>query len=142
MISVSRRYRFSASHRLHVPAFSDLENDQLFGKCNNPFGHGHNYEVEVTVDGQIDAATGRAVDLTALDALISNTVVARYDHRNLNAELPEFARTVPTTENLGLEIEKLLRQRWPAAFPGGMPRLQRIRISETERNIFEVASYE
>jgi len=138
MISVTRRYRFCASHRLHVAGFDEKANDELFGKCNNPFGHGHNYEVEITVAGPIDAPTGRAVDLAALDALVNRTVVFRYDHRNLNEELPEFATLVPTTENLGVEIERHLKREWHSVFPNATPRLERIRIFETERNIFEL----
>ncbi len=140
MITVNRRYRFSASHRLHVPSLDEGANDELFGKCNNPFGHGHNYEFEVSVEGPIDARTGRAVDLDALDALVARAVVARYDHRYLNAELPEFAEEVPTTENLGVQIERRLAAEWASVFPSGKPGLRRIRIFETERNIIDIAS--
>jgi 6-pyruvoyltetrahydropterin/6-carboxytetrahydropterin synthase len=122
-----------------VNAFDDQTNDKLFGKCNNPFGHGHNYEIEVGVEGAIDPQTGCAVDLNRLDELVRRLVVNRYDHRNLNVELPEFADDVPTTENLGRAIERGLSENWEAAFPAGQPRLKRIRIFETERNIFEVA---
>ncbi len=136
MITLSRRYRFSASHRLHVPSLSEEENQELFGKCNNPFGHGHNYEIEVSVTGKIDPASGRVVDLNGLDALVGRTIIARYDHRYLNEELPEFATEVPTTENLGRQIEQRLASAWPSSFPP----LEGIRIFETERNIFEIAS--
>jgi 6-pyruvoyltetrahydropterin/6-carboxytetrahydropterin synthase len=139
VITVSRRYKFSASHRLHVAEFDEARNDELFGKCNNPFGHGHNYEVEVSVEGAIDPNTGRAVNLFALDELVSRAVVQRYGHRYLNEELPEFERVVPTTENLGVAIRHQLQEQWPAAFPTGTPRLGRIRIFETERNIIEIA---
>ena len=112
MITVSRLYKFSASHRLHVDAFDEARNDELFGKCNNPYGHGHNYEVEVSVDGEIDPRTGRAVNLFALDELVSRAVVRRYGYRYLNEELPEFAREVPTTENLGVAIRQQLEDQW------------------------------
>lgn len=142
MISVQRRYRFSAAHRLHVAEFDEARNDALFGKCNNPFGHGHNYEIEVSVAGPIDPRTGRAVDIGRLDRFVESEVIARYDHRYLNEELPEFEREVPTTENLGVEIRRRLIEGWASVFPGGQPRLERIRIFETERNIFEIAAYE
>ncbi len=140
MITLNRRYKFSASHRLHVPALSVDANQELFGKCNNPFGHGHNYEMEVSVKGEIHSQTGQAVDLNILDDLVRRNVVARYDHRYLNSELPEFEEAVPTTENLGLAIQRILRDEWPSAFPAGEPQLTAVRIFETERNIFEVAS--
>jgi 6-pyruvoyltetrahydropterin/6-carboxytetrahydropterin synthase len=140
MITVNRRYKFSASHRLHVDQFDEATNDELFGKCNNPFGHGHNYEFEVGVEGEIDPRTGFAADLRVLDELVQRTVVARYDHRYLNEELPEFEHDVPTTENLGLAIRRRLETVWPSAFPEGNPKLLLIRIYETERNIFEVAA--
>ncbi len=133
-ISASRRYKFSASHRLHSSALSAAENRELFGKCNNPFGHGHNYEVEVTVRGEIDRPSGRVVDLARLDELVIGLIVDRYDHRYLNDELPEFKMEIPTTENLGRQIEKRLSEAWPFA----QPVLERIRIFETERNMIEV----
>jgi 6-pyruvoyltetrahydropterin/6-carboxytetrahydropterin synthase len=142
VIQVDRRYRFSASHRLHVAALDEAQNDALFGKCNNPFGHGHNYEIEVSVAGPIDVRTGRAVDVNRLDSLVESAVVSRYDHRYLNEELPEFEHTVPTTENLGVQIRQRLQDGWDEAFPEGQPRLERIRIFETDRNIFEIAAYE
>jgi 6-pyruvoyltetrahydropterin/6-carboxytetrahydropterin synthase len=139
MIGVTRRYRFAASHRLHTPRLSDEENRELYGKCNNPYGHGHNYEVEITVKGPVDPATGRAVDLVVLDRLVQTEVLDVFDHRNLNAEIPQFAGTVPTSENLALYLDDRLRARWRTAFPGAWPRLEKIRIAETERNIFEVS---
>ncbi len=138
MIELTRRYRFSASHRLHSPALSDAENDELYGKCNNPFGHGHNYEIEVTVRGEVDDSTGRVVDLASLDELIRGRVTGPFEHRNLNVEVPEFQSLTPTTENLGMVIDKRLRSVWSEAFPAGTPKLKRIRIYETERNIFVV----
>ena len=139
MIGVTRKYRFAASHRLHAPGLSDRENRELYGKCNNPHGHGHNYEVEISVQGPVDAASGHAVDLEELDRLVKAEVLDAFDHRNMNAEIPRFAEVVPTSENLALELDRRLRERWHTVFPGAWPRLQKIRIAETERNIFEVA---
>ncbi len=130
---VTRRYPFSASHRLHAPQLSDEQNREIFGKCNNPFGHGHNYVLEVTVRGPVDSATGLVVNAQALDRLVRNQVLVRYDHRNLNADVPVFATVPPTTENVTSEIRKDLASHWPETFPA----LERIRIYETERNIFE-----
>jgi 6-pyruvoyltetrahydropterin/6-carboxytetrahydropterin synthase len=138
MIRLTRRYQFSASHRLHSSALSEPENDRIYGKCNNPYGHGHNYEVEITVTGPIDPETGRVVDLADLDALVQDQVVARFDHRNLNEEIMEFERLVPTTENLGVVIDGRLRGEWHRAFPETGPALERVRIYETARNIFEI----
>ena len=141
MFWVTRRYEFSASHRLHAPALSEEENRALYGKCNNPYGHGHNYVVEVSATGPLDPH-GRAVDLAALDALVARDVLAPFDHRNLNAEAAAFAHEVPTSENLAREIWRRLKRRWPAVFPGAWPRLEKIRIAETARNIFEIRADE
>lgn len=137
-IYVSRKYAFSATHRLHAAGLNDAENQAIYGKCNNPHGHGHNYQVEITVAGPVDAVTGRAVDLAALDALAAREVIEPLRYRNLNEEVKAFRTAVPTTENLTLEVERRLRTVWMRAFPGGLPRLEKIRIWETERNISEV----
>jgi 6-pyruvoyltetrahydropterin/6-carboxytetrahydropterin synthase len=138
IVYVSRKYAFSATHRLHAAALTDPENVELYGKCNNPHGHGHNYEVEITVAGPVNAVTGRAVDLTALDALAAREVLEPLRYRNLNKEVEAFRTVVPTTENLTFEVDRRLRAVWAGAFPEGMPRLEKIRIWETERNICEV----
>ncbi len=138
MIRVTRRYRFSASHRLHAAALSAQANRDLYGKCNHPYGHGHNYELEISVRGPVDERSGQAVDRRALDGLVRAEVLEAFDHRNLNAEIPEFRDVVPTSENLGLEIYRRLQGRWPWAFPGAWPRLEKVRIAETGRNLFEV----
>ena len=138
MIRVTRRYEFSASHRLHAAGLTEEENYRLYGKCNNPFGHGHNYVLEVSVRGPVDACSGRAVDPAALDRLVRERVLAAVDHKNLNEQIEEFSRIVPTTENLGLLIHRRLKQAWPQIFPGPWPQLEKVRIAETERNIFEV----
>lgn len=139
---VTRRYQFAASHRLHAQQLSDVENRRLYGKCNNPYGHGHNYVVEVSVRGPLDTVTGRAVDIALLDGLVTRLVVEPFDHRNLNAEVAVFAVVVATSENLGFEICRRLKQHWKEVFPGEWPKLEKIRIGETPRNIFEVSADE
>jgi 6-pyruvoyltetrahydropterin/6-carboxytetrahydropterin synthase len=139
VIRVTRRYQFSASHRLHSPSLSDQDNRRLYGKCNNPFGHGHNYVLDVSVRGPVDERSGRAVDPAALDRLVRERVIAAFDHKNLSAEVETFRRQVPTTENLGLLIHQRLKQNWHTVFQGGWPQLEKVRIAETERNIFEVS---
>jgi 6-pyruvoyltetrahydropterin/6-carboxytetrahydropterin synthase len=139
---VTRRYGFSASHRLHAPQLSDVENRRLYGKCNNPYGHGHNYVVEVSARGPADKHTGRAVDIDALDALVRREVLARFDHRNLNAEIGVFQGVVPTSENLAIEICRKLKENWSEVFPSEWPKLHKIRIAETDRNIFEIEADE
>ena len=131
----SRRYRFSASHRLHSEAYSDAENRATFGKCNNPHGHGHNYVVEVTAGGQVDAQTGMVCDMVKLDDVVSNKVVSRFDHTNLNLD-ESFRDVVPTTENLCIEIYWRLK---PAFTEGefGAVDLVRVRVEETNNNSFE-----
>ena len=129
-IHLTRRYSFSASHRLHNPALSEAENNRTYGKCNNPYGHGHNYVVEVTVSGVPDPATGMVASLVNLDGFVQREVLDAFDHRYLNEEVPLFRERVPTTENLCVEIYRRLR-----AFPAA--RLERIRIEETGLNSFE-----
>ena len=142
MIRVTRRYRFSASHRLHAPQLSDAQNRELYGKCNNPYGHGHNYEVEVSVSGPLDPRSARAVDTGRLDELVRVQVLEPFEHRNLNEEVEAFRAAVPTSENLGREIVRRLKRNWGAVFPHEWPRLERISIAETGRNIFEVSPNE
>ena len=141
MFRVTRRYEFAASHRLHSDQLSADQNRRLYGKCNNPYGHGHNYVVEVSVRGPLDA-TGRAVDIAVLDGLVKRQVVQAFDHRNLNAEVAAFAQVVATSENLGVEICRRLKRNWKEVFPGEWPKLDKIRIGETPRNIFEVGADE
>jgi 6-pyruvoyltetrahydropterin/6-carboxytetrahydropterin synthase len=127
---LSRRYLFSASHRLHSDAMSDAENQATYGKCNNPFGHGHNYIIEITVSGQVDEKTGMVCNLTDLDGFMEREVLARYDHENLNM-LPEFAQEVPTTENLCIQIYEIVQRGFSLAH------LERVRLEETMMNAFE-----
>lgn len=139
MMTLTRRYRFSASHRLHAPSLPEPENARIYGKCNNPFGHGHDYVLDVTVRGPLDEPTGRIVDLETLDALVRREILDAFEHKNLNIDVPSFANTVPTTENLLLEIRRRLAREWACAFPNGAPTLDKIRIEETRRNIFELS---
>ncbi|HVW83379.1 MAG TPA: 6-carboxytetrahydropterin synthase [Bryobacteraceae bacterium] len=141
-VRLSKRYGFVASHRLHSPALSDAENAAIYGKCNNPFGHGHNYEVELTVRGPVDEVTGRVVDLRLLDRVAEEQILAPFRHRNLNEEIDAFRTVVPTTENLSYEVDRRLRSVWQEVFGPSGPRLERVRIWETERNICEVEDYE
>jgi 6-pyruvoyltetrahydropterin/6-carboxytetrahydropterin synthase len=127
---LSRRYLFSASHRLHSDAMSGEENKAIYGKCNNPFGHGHNYIVEVTVSGQVDPRTGMVCNLTDLDGFMEREVLDRYDHQNLNT-MKEFAKDVPTTENLCIQIYEILHRSFHHAH------LQRVKLEETMMNSFE-----
>ena len=129
---LTRRYRFSASHRLNSDAMSPEENSETYGKCNNPYGHGHNYVLEVTVSGQVNAGTGMVCNLVDLDGFVEREVVARYDLENLNT-LREFARNVPTTENLCVEIFEILQRGFHLAH------LERVRLEETMMNSFEYA---
>src|SRR5215472_12590918 len=106
---LTRRYLFSASHRLHSAEMSAEENRETYGKCNNPHGHGHNYSVEVTVSGPVDQSTGMVCNLVDLDSFVEKEVLQRYNLENLNV-LQEFAKAVPTTENLCIEIYEILHR--------------------------------
>ncbi len=138
MIYLTRRYRFSASHRLDAPALTAEENRGLYGKCNNPFGHGHDYILEISVRGTVDPDSGIAVDLNVLDSLVHGEVLAHLDRKDLNREVPAFASAVPTTENVALEVRRRLESRWVAVFSDKLPRLDRVTIYETKRNRFEL----
>ena len=142
MFRVTRRYGFSASHRLHAPQLSEQENRQIYGKCNNPYGHGHNYVLEVSARGPADPRTGLAVETSRLDGLVMGEVLLPFSHKNLNEDVNSFAEVVPTSENLAVEICRRLKRKWCVAFPGEWPRLERVRIAETPRNIFEIEADE
>ena len=131
----SRRYAFSASHRLHVEALSEEVNRATFGKCNNPFGHGHNYVVEVTLSGPIDDATGMVVNLSDLDLFAQREVLDLFDHANLNT-LEAFRDRVTTTENVCVEMWSIF-SRFAESKEYPQVRLERIRIEETGNNSFE-----
>jgi len=142
MFRLTRRYRFAASHRLHAAALSEAENQRVYGKCNNPHGHGHNYVMDVSARGPVDEASGAAVDVRRLDRLVERAVLAPLGDSNLNTDVQAFRAAVPTSENLAVEICRRLKRNWNRAFPGEWPRLEKIRIAETERNIFEVGADE
>ena len=129
---LTRRYILSASHRLHSDALSGAENRAVYGKCNNPHGHGHNYALEVTVSGQVDANTGMICNLGELDDAVRREIIERFDHANLNVRA-EFAEIVPTTENLSEVIFQILKQSFTAAH------LEKVRLEETMMNSFEYA---
>jgi 6-pyruvoyltetrahydropterin/6-carboxytetrahydropterin synthase len=133
-VSLTRRYRFAASHRLHTPRLSESENQRVYGKCSNPYGHGHNYSVEVTVSGPIDPATGMIANLAQLDLYVETRILEAFDQKYLNEQVPEFApekSLVPTTENLCRVIFQRLK-----GFP--LAHLDRVRIEETSNNSFEI----
>jgi len=129
-ISLTRRYRFAASHRLHSAEMSEAENQRVYGKCNNPYGHGHNYVVDVTLGGPVDPATGMITNLGELDPFVEREVIEAFDCKNLNEDVAEFRSVVPTTENVSREIFMRLK-----GYPGA--RLERVRIEETGKNSFE-----
>jgi 6-pyruvoyltetrahydropterin/6-carboxytetrahydropterin synthase len=128
---LNRRYHFSASHRLNTDAYDAAKNRAVFGKCNNPHGHGHNYTVQVTMSGPVDASTGMVCNLAELDAFAQTNLLAPFDHMNLNT-LNCFANTVSTTENLSIVIYRIF-QRFPAAH------LERVHVEETSNNSFDYA---
>jgi 6-pyruvoyltetrahydropterin/6-carboxytetrahydropterin synthase len=138
-IRLTRVYRFASSHRLHAPELSDGENARVYGKCNNPFGHGHDYVLEVTLAGAPDPVTGRLLPLAVIDEIVSRVILIPMDRRNLNTEIAEFASLVPTTENLAVVAASRITAAWAAAGPPPGVRLDRIRIHETRNNIFEVS---
>jgi 6-pyruvoyltetrahydropterin/6-carboxytetrahydropterin synthase len=139
---VTRRYRFAASHRLHAASLTEAENWRVYGKCNNPYGHGHNYVLHVSALGPAEGASGQAVHIGLLDELVEREVIRKLDHRNLNQDIDWFELAVPTSENLGMAICQRLQRSWKSVFPGEWPKLDRVCIEETPRNIFEVGADE
>ena len=141
-MKLTRRYRFSASHRLYSDSLTEAENRAIFGKCANPFGHGHDYALDVSVRGPLDTETGRIIDLELLDTLIRRTILEPMEHRNLNVDIAEFeGPLVPTTENLAIVVRDRIAREWPGYFDASkfpQAALEKIRIEETKRNIFEV----
>ncbi len=127
---LTRRYMFSASHRLHSDEMSEEENRAIYGKCNNPYGHGHNYMLEVTVSGPVNDDTGMVCSLADLDGFVHKQILEHYDHQNLSM-LQEFGRQVPTTENLCIAIYEIVNQGFRKAH------LEKVRIEETMMNSFE-----
>jgi 6-pyruvoyltetrahydropterin/6-carboxytetrahydropterin synthase len=131
-VYLTRRYLFSASHRLHNPALSEAANREVYGKCNHPHGHGHNYFLEVTLSGPIAPETGMLCDLGVLDSAVHREVLDRFDHQNLNL-LKDFSMQVPTTENLAMRVGEILSQ---LPLPA---HLESVRIEETANNSIEYA---
>jgi 6-pyruvoyltetrahydropterin/6-carboxytetrahydropterin synthase len=130
-VAVFRKEHFNAAHRLHNPSWSEEKNDAVFGLCNNPNFHGHNYELIVKVIGEIDPATGYVIDLKILSDLVKEEVLDRFDHKNLNLDTVEFSSLNPTAENIAVVIYELLRARLDKHLELS------IRLYETERNFVE-----
>lgn len=135
-VTVSRRERFNAAHRLHNPAWDEETNRRIFGKCNNPNYHGHNYELFVEVTGEIDPDTGFVIDMKVLSDIIHEEVIDRYDHRNLNLDLEEFRNLNPTVENIAVVIWNRIRNRLNLKYD------LTVRVGETVRNFAEYRGIE
>jgi len=128
MVRLSQKFEFSASHRLHSDALSEEENRKCFGKCNNPHGHGHNYEVQVTLAGQPDE-NGLLIDVPAFEKIVADTVIERFDHKNLNVETAEFREVMPSVENIAMVIYRLLKP----PFEKARARLASVTVWETPK---------
>ncbi len=131
MVYVTRREVFSASHRLFNPNLSDEENNSLFGKCNNPNGHGHNYTLEITICGEVNPKTGYLIDLKLLKQIIIENVINKVDHKNLNLDVEFLAGKIPTAENIAIAIWDELESKIPSG------KLYSIKLLETENNYIE-----
>lgn len=137
MIRLTRQYKFAASHRLHSVALSEVENQRVYGKCNNPYGHGHDYVLQIVTRGPVDPETGLMLNLDRLDALVGRVLLSDFRNRNLN-DLDDFKALVPTTENLTAVADNRLRAHWPEAYSGTPAvELVGVRVLETARNSFE-----
>lgn len=134
-VSVCRKAHFNAAHRLHNPSWSTEKNAAVFGKCNNPNYHGHNYQLEVWVSGEIDEETGYLIDLKILNQLIEDEVETRFDHKNLNLDTKEFKNLNPTAENICVVIWNLIRAKLDANLD------LKVRLFETERNVVEYPAF-
>jgi len=130
-VAVYRKEHFNAAHRLHNDAWSEAENDRVFGKCNNPNYHGHNYDLTVKVTGEPDKDTGYVIDLKVLSDIVTNEVLVKFDHKNLNLDVAEFKALNPTAENIAIVIYNLLRPKIDALLD------VQVRLYETERNFVE-----
>lgn len=130
-MKVCRKVNFNSAHRLYRKDWSDEKNDQIFGKCNNPNYHGHNYVLEVWIDGEIDPETGYVIDLKVLKEIINSSIVEKFDHKNLNLDCAEFENLIPTAENIITVSWKILRRELDPKFQ------LKLRLWETENNIFE-----
>jgi 6-pyruvoyltetrahydropterin/6-carboxytetrahydropterin synthase len=131
IVRVTRRLHFSAGHRLHNPKLSEDENRELYGLCNNPSGHGHNYDLEVTLKGEVDPKTGYVFDLKRLKQVVEESVLSDVDHANLNVDVPWLAGVIPTTENIAVRIWRRLEEVLPAGS------LERVKLNESERSLAE-----
>ena len=131
MVRLTQSFEFSASHRLFRPDFTDQQNLQVFGKCSNPAGHGHNYVLEVTVRGKPEGQAGTVLDVGSLDKLVKSHVIDDFDHKNLNLECPEFASMNPTVENIALVIWNRLHLRFDRC------KLHSVRVWETPKTCAE-----
>jgi 6-pyruvoyltetrahydropterin/6-carboxytetrahydropterin synthase len=131
MVTVTRRLKFNAAHRVHNPALSDEENRRTFGKCNNPHGHGHNYTLDVSVAGEVDPNTGYVLDLSRLKEMVTREVVDIVDHHNLNVDVPFMHDVIPTAENMVVQFWRILE---PKIAPA---RLARLVLWETDNNYVE-----
>jgi 6-pyruvoyltetrahydropterin/6-carboxytetrahydropterin synthase len=129
MVRLTRKYHFCAAHRLHSEQLSDEENISIFGKCNNPYGHGHNYYLEVTVSGKPDPITGMVTNIADVDRIVDQEVIQKFDHKHLNLDTEEFKHLNPTSENVAIVIWDLLSPK--------LPNLYKIGLYETEKNYFE-----
>ncbi|MEI6914544.1 MAG: 6-carboxytetrahydropterin synthase [Armatimonadota bacterium] len=129
-VFVTKSYEFAAAHRLHSRKLSDEDNLLVFGKCNNPHGHGHNYGLDITIRGIVDERTGMACDIGTFDEIVNTRIINRFDHKHLNLDLPEFADVNPTSENIAVVIWNLLKPEFAES-------LYKVRVRETERNSFE-----
>lgn len=127
---LSRKVEFCASHRLHSPALSDEENEQLYGRCNNPNGHGHNYVLEVVITGPIDRKTGMIMDLKALKDLLEEHIIDRVDHKNLNVDVDFLRGVIPTAENIVASFWEILEDKLPVNC-----RLYEMKLWETDNNV-------
>lgn len=135
-VSVTRRYRFSASHRLHLRSLTEDQNRALYGKCNYPYGHGHDYILEVTYAGPLNERTGLVAPPAHLDRLVQSKVLDLFAGKNINLDIPDFSEKVPTTENISLVIAGILQRHWHEFLPEAQ--LRRVHVQETDRNGFEV----
>lgn len=134
-VAVSRKEHFNAAHRLHNPQWSEEKNTQVFGKCNNPSFHGHNYELVVTLSGEPDATTGYVYDMKILSDLIREHVTSKFDHKNLNLDVSYFKSLNPTAENIAIVIWRILRQQIDTQYD------LKIKLYETERNFVEYPAH-
>ncbi|WP_240416344.1 6-carboxytetrahydropterin synthase [Paenibacillus periandrae] len=134
MVSMTRKYHFCAAHRLHSDLLSDEENKRIFGKCNNLYGHGHNYYLDVTVKGEPDAHTGMVMNLSDLDNVVNDVIIQKFDHKHLNLDVEELKDMNPTSDVLVMVINQLLSEQ--------LPNLYKVGLWETEKNYFECFTHE